>query len=109
MRAPSRRAVLRWGAAAGAMTVAPAAAYGSWLYARADHTNVGSLAFRNRLRIPPLLEPERTREGGKRFRLSARPGESELLAGNWPGRRPRHGGTTARTWGPLCARAVATR
>jgi FtsP/CotA-like multicopper oxidase with cupredoxin domain len=73
--------VLRWGAAAGAVTVAPAAAYGSWLYARADHTNVGSLAFRNRLRIPPLLEPDRTRDGGKRFRLSARPGESELLPG----------------------------
>ncbi|MBE1530719.1 multicopper oxidase family protein [Actinomadura algeriensis] len=77
---PSRRAVLRWGAAAGLVTAAPVLGYGGWLYAEAGRTNVGALSFRNRLRIPPLLRPERTPEG-KVFRLRAGAGESEFLRG----------------------------
>ncbi|WP_199747978.1 multicopper oxidase family protein [Actinomadura sp. WAC 06369] len=77
---PSRRDVLRWGAAAGLVTAAPVLGYGGWLYAEAGRTNVGSLSFRNRLRIPPLLPPERTPEG-KVFRLRVGAGDSEFFQG----------------------------
>jgi suppressor of ftsI len=42
---------------------------------------VGRLSFRNRLRIPPLLTPERSRTGEKRFRLRVQRGTAELLPG----------------------------
>ncbi|XVQ14916.1 multicopper oxidase family protein [Spirillospora sp. CA-255316] len=81
MKAPSRRAVLRWSGATGLVTAVPAAGVGGWFYTRARRSNVGRLSFANRLRIPPLLVPERTERGEKRFRLRAQRGTAQLLAG----------------------------
>ena len=43
--------------------------------------NAGTLAFANRLRVPPLLEPVVAADGTKRFSLTMRAGQVELLPG----------------------------
>lgn len=50
--------------------------------------NEGTLAFRNPLRIPPVLDPKPGPDGVKRFALRLREGRTELLPGK-----------PARTWG----------
>ncbi|PSL55256.1 FtsP/CotA-like multicopper oxidase with cupredoxin domain [Saccharothrix carnea] len=50
--------------------------------------NTGTLAFTNRLRIPPVLDPVPGPDGVKRFPLHLRAGRAELLPGK-----------TASTWG----------
>jgi FtsP/CotA-like multicopper oxidase with cupredoxin domain len=79
-RTLSRRAVLRWAGGLGLMTVVPAGGFVGWLYANAGSGNVGTLSFRNRLRIPPLLTPQGA-DGRRRFRLRAQRGRAELLPG----------------------------
>jgi len=53
----------------------------SWIYVQAYQTNVGDLAFRNPLKIPPLLEPTTDAQGRKRFTLTLQAGSTELLPG----------------------------
>ncbi len=50
--------------------------------------NRGSLTFANRLRIPPVLDPEPGVDGVKRYPLAMRPGKAEFLPGK-----------VADTWG----------
>ncbi|KUL22161.1 multicopper oxidase family protein [Streptomyces regalis] len=54
----------------------------AWLYEGALRSNVGDLGFRNRLRVPPLLEPETDRSGRRVFDLTAATGATEFLSGN---------------------------
>lgn len=54
---------------------------GVWFYARADQSNVGELAFENRLAIPELLEPTIDEQGRKVFDLEFMAGETEFLPG----------------------------
>lgn len=51
------------------------------LYTRADTSNVGELGFRNKLKIPPLLEPREDSSGRKVFDLDLRAGTGELIPG----------------------------
>ncbi|MFE4419270.1 multicopper oxidase family protein [Streptomyces sp. NPDC056817] len=55
----------------------------NWLtaYSRHERSNVGSLDFRNRLRIPALLDPQPGADGVKRYALELATGESEFLPG----------------------------
>ncbi|WP_432898189.1 multicopper oxidase family protein [Micromonospora matsumotoense] len=84
----SRRTVLGGLAAIGGLVVAPAAGLVGYLYADSGRSNVGTLSFRNRLRIPPVLEPTIDADGRRRFRLALGEGRTELLPG-----------TTTATWG----------
>ena len=58
------------------------------LYARADTSTVGELAFANELKIPPLLEGQADGDRAKVFDLRLQTGTSELLPGK-----------TTETWG----------
>ncbi|MFF4875080.1 3'-5' exonuclease, partial [Micromonospora sp. NPDC000668] len=84
----TRRRVLGWLGAVGGLVVLPTAGFAGHLYLGSVRSNVGTLTFRNRLRIPPLLRPSVTAAGVRRFRLTLAEGRTELL--------PR---TTTRTWG----------
>lgn len=84
----TRRRVLGWLGAVGGLAVLPPAAISGYLYAESGRGNVGTLEFRNRLRIPPLLRPSVTADGVRQFRLTLAEGRTELLPG-----------TTTRTWG----------
>ncbi|KXK63870.1 copper oxidase [Micromonospora rosaria] len=68
-------------AATGIVLVAPAAGFVGWLYLDSGRSNTGSLSFRNRLKIPPLLDPTTDSDGRKRFRLDLREGSTEFLPG----------------------------
>ena len=97
----NRRTVLGWTAAVGATIVAPALGFGGYLYADSGRSNTGTLKFRNRLKIPPLLEPTVDTDGRKRFRLQLAEGEVELLPG-----------TGTKTWGangPILAPTLRAR
>lgn len=97
----SRRTVLGWTAAAGAAIVAPAVGFGGYLYVDSGRSNTGTLEFRNRLKIPPLLAPRVDRDGRKRFRLALTEGQVELLPG-----------TRTTTWGangPILAPTLRAR
>jgi suppressor of ftsI len=59
-----------------------------YVYSRADTSNVGELAFRNELRVPPLLESQTDSQGRRVFDLEIRPGTAELIPGD-----------PAETWG----------
>ncbi|MEO3748844.1 multicopper oxidase domain-containing protein [Plantactinospora sp. B5E13] len=83
-----RRTLLRGLAVAGGLLAAPAAGIGGYLYAESGRTNVGTLTFRNRLAVPPLLTPSTDHDGRKRFRLTLAAGRTELLPG-----------TSTGTWG----------
>ncbi|MGN9809187.1 multicopper oxidase family protein [Micromonospora sp. BQ11] len=85
---PRRRAVLKGLAATGIVLVAPAAGFAGWVWADAGRSNTGTLSFRNRLRIPPLLDPTTDRDGRRGFRLDLREGSTEFLPG-----------TRTDTWG----------
>lgn len=84
----TRRTALGWLAAAGGLVVLPAAGLAGYVYADSDRGNLGSLAFRNRLRVPPVLRPAVDSEGVRRFGLTLAEGRSELLPG-----------TVTKTWG----------
>jgi FtsP/CotA-like multicopper oxidase with cupredoxin domain len=84
----TRRRVLAWLGAAGGLVVLPAAGFTGYVYADSGRGNVGTLTFRNRLRIPPVLAPARAADGVSRFRLTLAEGQTELLPG-----------TRTRTWG----------
>ena len=88
MATVDRRTVLRWVAAAGAVLVAPAAGFVGYLYVDSGRGNTGTLSFRNRLKIPPLLEPSIDSDGRKRFKLELAEGRTELVPG-----------TSTVTWG----------
>lgn len=79
-----RRAVLGIG---GAALLGGSGWGANWLVAYTGHQrgNVGSLEFRNRLRIPELLAPKARSDGTKRFHLELAPGESEFLPGRKTG------------------------
>ncbi|MFG2101901.1 multicopper oxidase family protein [Micromonospora echinaurantiaca] len=47
----------------------------------ASKGNAGTLAFANRLRVPPLLEPVVTKDGTRQFSLTMQAGRTELLPG----------------------------
>ncbi|MBF9132795.1 multicopper oxidase domain-containing protein, partial [Plantactinospora sp. S1510] len=83
-----RRTVLRWLAATGVLVLAPATGIGGYLWAETGRGNLGTLSFRNRLPIPPLLPPTVDADGRKRFRLALTAGRTELLPG-----------TSTATWG----------
>ncbi|MFF2847549.1 multicopper oxidase family protein [Streptomyces sp. NPDC058001] len=85
---PTRRRVLL---STGGVAVAAGIGWGAnWLAAYSSHerSNVGELSFRNRLRIPELLDPPAAGDGGKRYQLKLAPGTSRFL----PGRK-------TATWG----------
>jgi FtsP/CotA-like multicopper oxidase with cupredoxin domain len=84
----TRREALGRLAAVAGLVVLPAAGLAGYVYADSDRGNVGTLRFRNRVRIPPLLRPVVDREGVSRFRLTLAEGRSELLPG-----------TVTKTWG----------
>ncbi|MEU7750444.1 multicopper oxidase domain-containing protein [Micromonospora sp. NPDC049171] len=84
----TRRRVLGWLGAVGGLVVLPAAGFAGYLYADSGRSNVGTLTFRNRLRIPPILPPTVAADGVRRFRLTLAAGRTELLPG-----------TTTNTWG----------
>ncbi|TWJ21558.1 multicopper oxidase family protein [Micromonospora endolithica] len=85
---PRRRAVLKGLAAAGIVVVAPAVGFAGWVWVDSGRSNTGTLAFRNRLRIPPLLDATTDADGRRRFRLELRTGSTEFLPG-----------TRTATWG----------
>ncbi|WP_159104804.1 multicopper oxidase family protein [Plantactinospora sp. BB1] len=84
----TRRKVLGWLGAGTGLLVAPAAGYAGYLWAESGRSNIGTLSFRNRLPIPPLLPPTVDADGRKRFRLTLAAGRTELLPG-----------TSTTTWG----------
>ena len=51
----------------------------AWLYRGAKQSNVGELAFANRLTIPELAEPTVDEDGRKVFALRFRAGETDLV------------------------------
>jgi blue copper oxidase len=51
------------------------------VYTRADVSTVGELAFTQRLRVPPLLDPPPDASGRKVFDLTLEQGRAELLPG----------------------------
>ncbi|MGC5287437.1 DNA-binding response regulator [Micromonospora sp. DT231] len=75
----SRRRVLGWLGAVGGLVVVPAAGFAGYLYADSGRSNVGTLTFRNRLRIPPILPPSVAADGVRRFQLTLAPGRIEAL------------------------------
>ncbi len=80
--------IVTWtGVVVGALVVA-VVGLGTWLYARADISNVGELSFRNALRIPELDRGQRGDDGVIRFDIEVQAGETSILPG----------GPTA-TWG----------
>ncbi|MFJ9145858.1 multicopper oxidase family protein [Streptomyces griseus] len=85
---PTRRRILL--ATGGVVLAASAGWGGNWLaaYKRHARSNVGTLGFRNRLRIPELLDPRAFDGGARRYELELAPGSSEFL----PGRK-------TATWG----------
>ncbi len=85
---PTRRRILL--ATGGVVLAASAGWGGNWLaaYKRHARSNVGTLGFRNRLRIPELLDPRAFDGGARRYKLELAPGSSEFL----PGRK-------TATWG----------
>ena len=54
---------------------------GAVLWLGAETSNVGTLDFERELAIPPLLDPEDDRRGGKAFELELRQGTTELIEG----------------------------
>ncbi len=85
---PTRRRILL--ATGGVVLAASAGWGGNWLaaYKRHARSNVGTLGFRNRPRIPELLDPRAFDGGARRYELELAPGSSEFL----PGRK-------TATWG----------
>ncbi|HWL43516.1 MAG TPA: multicopper oxidase domain-containing protein [Ilumatobacter sp.] len=73
-----RRFVAVGGAATGVIAVLLAVAV-AVVYARADTSTVGSLGFRNALRIPPLDEGTVGSDGTRRFDLTVQAGETVFL------------------------------
>lgn len=68
----------------GGVAVVGGAGWGAnWLaaYSRHERSNVGELEFRNRLRVPELLDPRPGPDGTKRYALELAEGESEFLPG----------------------------
>ncbi|WP_240135253.1 multicopper oxidase family protein [Streptomyces sp. MUM 178J] len=51
------------------------------VYGDRKMTNLGTLSFANKVRIPPLLEGTSDGSGGRRFTLTAQEGASELIPG----------------------------
>ncbi|MEU6048364.1 multicopper oxidase family protein [Streptomyces griseus] len=78
---PTRRRILL--ATGGVVLAASAGWGGNWLaaYKRHARSNVGTLGFRNRLRIPELLDPRAFDGGARRYELELAPGSSEFLPG----------------------------
>ncbi|MFF7011662.1 multicopper oxidase family protein [Streptomyces fimicarius] len=78
---PTRRRILF--ATGGVVLAASAGWGGNWLaaYKRHARSNVGTLGFRNRLRIPELLDPRASGGGARRYELELAPGSSEFLSG----------------------------
>lgn len=66
------------------------------VYQDRRRSNVGKLSFRNRLRIPELLDPAPSADGRRHYRLTLAPGSSELL----PDRRTRTLGANGPFLGP---------
>ncbi len=81
-----RFALIAVGVGVLATAVIAAAAWSMWSGAAVDTT--GELAFEQRLRIPPLLEPDPGADGRKAFELQLQEGEARLLPGK-----------TTDTWG----------
>lgn len=80
-RRPRRRQVLKM---AGGAVAAGGIGWGAnFLAVYADHerSNVGELSFRNRMRVPPLLDPGLSAEGRREFSLRLAPGTSRFLPG----------------------------
>ncbi|MCP3819442.1 multicopper oxidase domain-containing protein [Streptomyces sp. A3M-1-3] len=50
-------------------------------YNRRDRSNVGTLGFRNPLKIPDLLDPAPSADGLKTYELKLAPGQTEFLPG----------------------------
>ncbi|PSK95464.1 FtsP/CotA-like multicopper oxidase with cupredoxin domain [Murinocardiopsis flavida] len=94
-RGPVRR-FLKWTAAVVAVLLAAGLGVSTWVYFAAYQTNAGDLAFENRVRIPPLLEPEVDGDGRKRFDLTLQQGRSEFL----PGRQTDTWGVNGAYLGP---------
>jgi FtsP/CotA-like multicopper oxidase with cupredoxin domain len=82
------RRTLAYVAVGFAVIVVIALAIVASLYRGALRSNVGDLEFRNRLRIPALLEPSFDSQGRKVFELDIARGRARLL-----------GGTRTATWG----------
>jgi len=83
-----RASAIRRAAAALGACLAAALLAGCGLFSCGSTGNVGELDFRNRLRIPPLLEGRMDISGRRVFDLRMQTGRTELLAGH-----------EAETWG----------
>ncbi|MEV2255303.1 multicopper oxidase domain-containing protein [Streptomyces sp. NPDC050147] len=98
---PGRRRFLK---IAGVTVVVGGSGWGAnWLSVYSDHqiSNVGKLKFRNRLRVPELLDPKPSGDGRKQYTLKLAEGTSELL----PGKK-------TKTWGangPYLAPTIRAR
>ena len=75
------RRILIWGLGVIGVVAIVLLAIGYALYARAQISTVGELAFENELQIPPLLAHHVDGDGRKVFELELRAGASELLRG----------------------------
>lgn len=94
---PTRRRILKIG---GATVLVVGAGWGAnflSIYSDREMSNVGSLKFHNKLRIPELLDPRPGPDGTKKYELRLETGESQLL----PGR-------TTETWGANGAHLAPT-
>lgn len=113
MAAITRRAVLGWLGAVGAVLIAPAGGFVTYLYVKSGRSNTGELTFANQVRIPPLLAPTADSDGGKRFRMELQEGTSELLPGKltrtWGANGPILGPTLRATRGERVAIEVTNR
>lgn len=96
-----RRTVLRALAGAGVVLVAPAVGMTTWAYVDSGRSNVGTLSFTNRLRIPPLLAPTVDADGRRRFALTIQEGTTSFL----PGTRTTTWGVNGPHLGPIPAAA----
>ncbi|MEU3341143.1 multicopper oxidase domain-containing protein [Streptomyces sp. NPDC006668] len=80
LRLPRRRFVL----GAGGVAVAAGAGWGATFltaYQSRKRSNVGQLSFRNRLRVPGLLDPRPSADGSRHYTLTLAAGTSHLLPG----------------------------
>lgn len=113
MAAVTRRTVLGWLGAVGAVLIAPAGGFVTYLYIKSSRSNTGKLSFANRVRIPPLLAPTADADGRKRFHLELQEGTSELLPGKlartWGANGPLLGPTLRATRGERVAIEVTNR
>ena len=59
------RRLILWGGGATLAVAVVTVSIGTWLYSGADINTVGDLDFANRLKIPPVLEPDTDAKGAR--------------------------------------------